>query len=98
VLAVEEAARPALSLKLFHAYWVEDRDINDPAVLAEVSGDPALVARAESDPALKQALIRTTDEAVKAGVCGAPSFVVGDELFWGQDRLQLVARALAGQA
>ncbi len=95
VLAVPAAARPGLSQRLYRAYWVEDRDLNDPRVLAEIAGDAALVERALGDPALKQALIDATAEAHAAGVCGAPSFLVGEELFWGQDRLSLVARALA---
>jgi 2-hydroxychromene-2-carboxylate isomerase len=96
VLAVDEARRPALSHAIFRAYWVEDRDIADPAVLAPIAGDDAALARAESDPGPKQALIGLTDEAVRAGLCGAPSFVVRGHLFWGQDRLQMVDRVLGG--
>jgi 2-hydroxychromene-2-carboxylate isomerase len=90
--------RAGLSKRIYHAYWVEDRDLDDPRVLAELAGDSQLVERAQTDPTLKQALIDSTTAARRAGVCGAPSFVVGDELFWGQDRLALVARALAGQS
>ena len=43
---------------------------------------------------VKQALIRNTDEAVAKGVFGAPSFFVGEQLFWGQDRMDEVAEAL----
>jgi 2-hydroxychromene-2-carboxylate isomerase len=96
-LAVEESARPDFSRRLFHAYWAEDRDLNDPAVLTAITGDPVLVERAHNDSDLKQALIDSTDDARQAGACGAPFFVVGDQLFWGQDRLPLVARALAGE-
>jgi 2-hydroxychromene-2-carboxylate isomerase len=100
VLAVDEAARPELTHRIYQAYWVEDRDISDPAELSAIARDaghdPELVTRAQTDTALKQALIEATDAAQAAGVCGAPSFRVGEELFWGQDRLPLVARALAG--
>jgi 2-hydroxychromene-2-carboxylate isomerase len=96
-LAVDDAARPDLSLRIYRAYWSEDRDINDPAVLAEIAGDPALVERAQTDAALKQGLIDSTEAARAAGACGAPFFVVGEQIFWGQDRLPLVARALAGE-
>jgi 2-hydroxychromene-2-carboxylate isomerase len=96
-LAVDDAARPDLSRRIYHAYWSEDRDINDPAVLAAIAGDAALVERAQTDPALKQALIDSTEAAHAAGACGAPFFVVGEQIFWGQDRLRLVARALAGE-
>jgi 2-hydroxychromene-2-carboxylate isomerase len=100
-LAVDEAARPALSLRLYRAYWVEDRDLADPDVLravgAEAGVEAAAVERALApDPAVKQALVDSTAEARAAGVCGAPSFVVGGYLFWGQDRLPLVDRVLGG--
>ncbi|EOG4614590.1 DsbA family protein, partial [Pseudomonas aeruginosa] len=45
---------------------------------------------------VKEGLKATTEEAVRRGVFGAPSFFVGDQLFFGQDRLDFVAEALAG--
>ena len=54
---------------------------------------PSLVQRAQDD-AVKQALRTETDAALAAGVFGAPAFVVGGELFWGQDRLDFVEAAL----
>jgi 2-hydroxychromene-2-carboxylate isomerase len=96
-LAAGEPERAELSRRIYQAYWVEDRDINDPAVLSQLA-DPALVDRAQNDPALKQALIDATSAAQAAGACGAPFFVVGDQIFWGQDRLPLVVRALAESA
>lgn len=81
----------AVSQALFRAYWADDRDISEPAVLAGFGE----LARAE-DPAIKQALRANTDEALAAGVCGVPSFVVRGHLFWGQDRLDLVSRTLDG--
>lgn len=47
-----------------------------------------------SDPAVKQQLKTNTDEAVARGVFGAPTFFVGDQMFFGQDRLEFVAQAL----
>jgi 2-hydroxychromene-2-carboxylate isomerase len=88
-----------LTHALFRAYWVDDRDLNDAAELAricrEAGVDPKLVDEAGSD-ALRDALRRSTDEARERGLCGAPSFVVGDLLFWGQDRLPFVEKALRG--
>jgi 2-hydroxychromene-2-carboxylate isomerase len=48
-----------------------------------------------ADPEVKQALIKSTDEAIARGVFGAPTFFVGNEMFWGQDRMDAVAEALA---
>jgi 2-hydroxychromene-2-carboxylate isomerase len=47
-----------------------------------------------NDPEVKAQLVATTEEAVRRGVFGAPSFFVGDELFFGQDRLEFVREAL----
>ncbi len=96
VLAVPEADRPRLSHAIFSAYWAEDRDIADPAVLATLLDDSAALERAQSDQAIKQALVELTTEAERAGVCGAPSFLVKGHLFWGQDRIDMVDRVLGG--
>lgn len=90
---------------LFHAYWVTGHDIASPPVVASLlsaaglQGDD-IVARAETD-AVKNALRARTEEAVGQGIFGAPSFLVEtdvgpSQLFWGQDRLPFVAKALTG--
>jgi 2-hydroxychromene-2-carboxylate isomerase len=82
---------------LFDAAWVHDRDIESEAVLRELCAalglSPELVAAAGSEP-VKRALRESTDEAVALGLCGAPSFVVDGQVYWGQDRLDFVERAL----
>ncbi len=100
VLALDEGERQRFVEGVFRAYWAEDRDISDSAVLAELASGvgldgAALVARA-SDEARKRALREATEEVARRGVFGAPSFFAGDLLFWGQDRLDLVERALGG--
>jgi 2-hydroxychromene-2-carboxylate isomerase len=96
-LALPEERRPGYRERTFRAFWAEDRNIADEAVLRELIGVGADEVLAKTaDPAVKQALLDATDRAVKAGVFGAPTWVVdGKELYWGQDRLQLVERELA---
>jgi 2-hydroxychromene-2-carboxylate isomerase len=84
--------RPRITHALYRAYFVEGRDVGDETTLAEIAG-PALAARIE-DPAVKDELRARTDEAIARGVFGVPTFFVGDELFFGQDRLDFVEEAL----
>jgi 2-hydroxychromene-2-carboxylate isomerase len=97
-LALDEAKRSAFRQRAFHALWAEDRDITDDAVLrALLEAEADAILPRLSAPEVKQSLFDATQAAVDAGVFGAPSFRVdGRELFWGQDRLNLVERALSG--
>jgi 2-hydroxychromene-2-carboxylate isomerase len=81
---------------VFHANFALDRAIGDPAVidalLRDIGQDPApIVARATSD-AGKADLRANTDQALAAGLFGAPGFVVRDTLFWGNDRMDQAIR------
>jgi 2-hydroxychromene-2-carboxylate isomerase len=88
---------------IFHAAWRDQKNIADKAVLAEVLAvagyDPAAFFAETDDPANKEKLKANTDEAVARGVFGAPTFFVstatGDEMHFGQDRLDWVEEALA---
>jgi 2-hydroxychromene-2-carboxylate isomerase len=95
-LALPEGRRDAFREGVFRACWAEGKDIGDEAVLAEHIGDDAAAVLARTnDPTVKQALIDATKHAEAQGVFGAPTWVVdGTELFWGQDRIPLVERAL----
>jgi 2-hydroxychromene-2-carboxylate isomerase len=89
---------------LARAMWAEQRDIEDLEALRAIldaadlpEGLPARWLARTQDPAIKAALAANTAAAEGAGVFGVPTFIVdGQHLFWGQDRLALVARALAG--
>jgi 2-hydroxychromene-2-carboxylate isomerase len=82
---------PAFVEAVYAANFARDADISDPALLVGildalgVAGEP-IVARAGT-PEVKQRLRDQTDRARAIGIFGAPSFVVGGELFWGNDRL-----------
>jgi len=84
---------------MFHAMWEEPRNLTEPAELAAVLGQAGFDAGAFhsliSDTAVKEQLKKDTEDAVARGVFGAPTFFVGEEMFWGQDRLDFVAAALA---
>lgn len=88
------------SRAVFEAIWNEDRDLNQPetvhTLLAEKDFDADQLIAATQDPAIKKALIDTTGEAVARGVFGAPTFFVGDEMFFGHDRLDFVEAAVKG--
>jgi 2-hydroxychromene-2-carboxylate isomerase len=96
---------PAFVRAVYHANFAEDAEISDPAVVGRLLaalGQPAdaVLLRAGS-PETKERLRLQTDEAIAAGIFGAPSFRVGDELFWGNDRLEDAlawARSLAPRA
>jgi 2-hydroxychromene-2-carboxylate isomerase len=95
--ALPEARRAAFRDATFRAYWAEDRDITDDSVLAACVGDEAAardaLAKTGSDE-VKAALRAATEDAVARGVFGVPTFTVGDDLYWGQDRLDLVEDAI----
>ena len=95
-LALPEARRAAFREATFRAYWAEGKDISDDAVLAGLIGEGAadVLARCATQE-IKDQLFAATKRAVDVGVFGAPTWVVDEkDLFWGQDRLELVERAL----
>jgi len=98
-VALPEALRDRYRDAVFRAYWADDRDITDDAVLAACIGDEGAareaLTRATTDE-VKAELRRETEDAAARGVFGVPTFVVENELFWGQDRLGLVEDALLG--
>lgn len=98
-LAAQDAGVfPAYHAALFRAAWGQPKNLSDDAVLRDVIAkaglDPEpLLAAAATEP-LKQRLKANTTEAVTRGAFGAPTFFVGDEIFFGNDRLDFVEEAL----
>lgn len=84
---------------MFEACWANARDMNDPAeimdVLKEDGFDADAVASAIQSDAIKQDLIEATAEAADSGVFGVPTMIVGDQLHFGQDRLDWIEHTLA---
>ena len=84
---------------LFRALWVDGKALDDPATVAAVLSqngfNPEEVLALTADEEVKAALKDNTEHAVKRGVFGAPTLFVGDQMFFGQDRLDFVIEALA---
>lgn len=78
------------------AMFLQETDEDAPvsAVAGRIGIDPEEVLSGAASPEAKQALKVATSEAVERGVFGAPAFFVGDEMFWGNDRLHFVEAAL----
>lgn len=87
-----------LSLAMLRAVWVEERNLADRATLAAIATEQgidsdALLTLAETQP-IADIYDANTEAALADGIFGVPTFKLDDELFWGQDRLDLLARAL----
>lgn len=84
---------------ILHAEWCEDRDISDIGelrrIVSALGHDADKLLAAAQAPEIEALYRRYTDEAVKAGVFGSPSYVFDGEVFWGQDRLPMLDAAIA---
>ncbi len=84
---------------MYRAIWVEEKNMNDPATVASVlqgaGFDAAALLALAGEQSVKDKLKTETAVAVSRGVFGAPTFFVGEHMFWGQDRLDFVREALA---
>lgn len=87
------------ALAVYDAHWLEGRDIGQGEELAAVATalglDPAAMAAGCDLPEIKDRLRQETDEAIARGAFGSPYCIVGDEPFWGWDRLPMLENWLA---
>lgn len=103
VLAAQRRGMDVFALAdwIMAACWLHDRDIAEPAMqealCARFGVEDGLIAAALSDE-IQSEWQQNTDEAIAAGVFGVPTYVVGPEMFWGQDQLALVEEALRTNA
>ena len=88
----------ALAVRLGKAIWEDDQNIAEDEVLAEAAHDVGLDANALLDaatgPAIAERWAANTEQAIQVGVFGVPTYVLGADLYWGQDRLDFVEHAL----
>ena len=103
VIAVRETIGDAPAIALAHrvlrALWQEDKNPGDPATLAglirEVGLDADAVMKLAADPKWAERRAADSQAALDRGVFGAPTYVIGNDIFWGQDRLEFVEKRLA---
>jgi len=95
-LSIACDCRPEAVQRIFRFVWRDGRLPDLPIEWAELTQDLGVedAQRRIGDPDVKAALRANTDEAVRRGAFGAPAIFVGDELFWGNDRLHHAERAL----
>ena len=83
---------------IFTAMWVDQKNMNDLAVVGQVlhnaGFDGAAMMALVSQLEVKDRLKTLTERAVQRGIFGAPTMFVGEQMFWGQDRLDFVQQAL----
>ena len=84
---------------VYRAFFVDDRDISDPAVVSdiarEVGIDTAALTAGIQQPEIKDRLRAQVERAIEAGFFGAPTIIVDGELFWGNDRMPQIERWLS---
>ena len=103
VIALRETQGDVPAIKLAHrvlkAVWQDELNPSDPATLAtliiEIGLNADVVMKLGAEPRWTERRTADTQAALERGVFGAPSYVIGDEIFWGQDRLNFVERKLA---
>lgn len=99
ILAQQRGELDRYNDTIFNGIWRDAKNLGDPAVIVETLKEAGLDAGAYVEGIqqqdVKDKLIANTEEAVGKGVFGAPTFFVGDKMWWGQDRLEWVEEELS---
>ena len=92
IVAAQEGWCPEYSKAVYRGWFVDHKDPGDVAqlrtVLAGLDKDPDSVISRANSPQIERQLVAETDVARSLGIFGSPTFVVGEEIFWGDDRLE----------
>ena len=96
-LAIAADCEPAAVRRIFRFVWRDGRLGDLPIEWAELTSELDMpdAARAIASPEVKDALRKSTDDAIARGVFGVPTLAIGDELFWGADATAMAADYLA---
>ena len=98
ILLDDEGRLVPFAQAVFEAYWTHDRDISQDAVLADlcerIGVEPQGFLEGIARPAIKARLKANTDEVIARGGFGSPTIFVGDDMYFGNDRLALVREAI----
>ncbi len=94
LVAEKKGAFEVVHQALFDAMWIHEKDLSDKEVLAEIAAKAALSLDDIEDVAIKDELKANTNEACERGAFGAPTFFVGDQMFFGNDRFDFIEEAL----
>jgi carboxymethylenebutenolidase len=103
VIALRETMGDLPAIKLAHrvlrAVWQEEKNAGDLDTLAglirDIGLDPDAILKLGAEPRWAERRVADTQAALDRGVFGAPSYVIGNDIFWGQDRLDFVERRLS---
>jgi 2-hydroxychromene-2-carboxylate isomerase len=104
VIAAQRRGLPVADFvnAVMRAVWAEDQNVSDPSVLAAIAENCGLEGRTLVDAAniepVRDEYRGNTDRALAAGVFGSPFYVFAGELFWGQDRLEMLEEAIVRSA
>jgi 2-hydroxychromene-2-carboxylate isomerase len=91
--AQRDGGFPGFHAAMFRAAWAEGRDVSSRDTVAAIAREAGAPAAAEGmdDPAIKDALRTGTEATVARGAFGVPTFFVGDEMYWGHDRMHFAS-------
>ena len=102
IIAADQAGQGVpFALAALTSYWAEGGDLTQPDAIAAIASklglDGAAIVAATADAAVKDVLRANTEDAIARGVFGAPTFFIGKQMFWGNDRLPLMSAFIKGE-
>ena len=98
LVAQKQGAFEHVHRAMFEAMWIHEEDLSDVTVLERIATDAGVSLKAIEDQAIKDELKANSEEAVARGAFGAPTFFIGEQMFFGNDRFEFIEDALGNQA